>query len=164
MAVVLQTDQTFHAPPANIDLMVGPRRVFYRSNMEFVTGILDTTHGGTNNAVYKDDTVIIYSDGKLISTDITSKELSVLRGMGTSDGSGVTMTELLNDKISGIKTYDNVLLDKDNVDHTVKLPDFLLKTGGTVKGNVNIVGKLTIGEHAEIEYDALTKSIVFNVV
>ena len=42
MGTVLKATQSFHAPPANIDLIVGKRKVYYRSNMEFVTGILGT--------------------------------------------------------------------------------------------------------------------------
>ena len=164
MGTVLRATQSFHAPPANIDLIVGKRKVYYRSNMEFVTGILGTSNGGTGNSSFTDDTVIVYSGGKLISTDVTGKELSVLKGIVSDSSGGTTMTDLLNEKISGIKTYDGVLLDKDNVNHTVKLPDYLLKTGGQVSGNLQVVGKVTVGEHVDIKYDAMSKCVVFDIV
>lgn len=164
MGTVLRATQSFHAPPANIDLIAGNRKIYYRANMEFVTGILGTSNGGTGNSSFTDDTVVVYSDGKLISADVTGKELSVLKGINTGGDDGVSMTDLLNDKISGIKTHDGVLLDKDNVNHTVTLPDYLLKTGGDISGKLSVLEQITVGEHVVIRYDAMSKCVAFDVV
>lgn len=160
MAIVLTSRQSFHAPPANVDLLLGNRQIYYRSNMEFVTGILGTTNGGTGNASFKDDEVIIYSGGKFISSGISKEELDALKGV-TSDGE-TTITQLLNSKVSGIFTAQNVQLDK-NSDNNVTLPDYLLKTGGTVTGNLTVNKKLRVG-NVEMAYDSNTDSVSFTVV
>ena len=164
MGTILRATQSFHAPPANIDLIAGNRKVYYRANMEFVAGILGTSNGGTGNSNFTDNTVVVYSGGKLVSADVTGKELSVLKGMNAGSDENVSMTDLLNDKISGIKTYDGVDLDKDNLNHTVTLPDYLLKTGGNISGKLSVFEQITIGEHVVIKYDAMSKCVAFDVV
>lgn len=163
MATVLKSDWSFHAPPANVDAFVGNRKVYYRSNMEFVTGILATSNGGTGNSKYDDDSVIIYSNGKFISAGVTKKELSVLKDITAGSSGDVSMVDLLKSKVSGIKTNSGDELELDDESNVV-LPDYLLKTGGDVSGNLGVKGKFVLGDHIEIKYDSDSKSVVFDVI
>lgn len=155
---------SFRAPVHNIELLDDyNRRIYFKANLEFADGILPILHGGTGNNGFANDQVIIYSDGKLISSGVTKAELSTLSGIPTEneDHNSVNMVDLLNSKVSGITTEDNTLLDKNPDTNIVKLPPFLNKTGGgTVNGNVEVTGSLTIA-NVIIEYDEVTESIVF---
>lgn len=164
--VIASNTPSFHAPPANIDARIGNRKVYYRANMEHVTGVLGTSNGGTGNTKFENEEVVIYSGGKLISSGITKDELSALKGISVPSEEGdsaTTLVDLLNEKVSGILTAGGVLLDKDD-DKNVKLPDYLLKTGGTVRGNLEVVGDMTFGEHLTVSYDETTNSVAFILV
>lgn len=79
MSILSVPKLSFQAPPANIDAYVGNRRVYYRANMEFVSGVLSSEHGGTGNTSFENDQVIVYSDGKMISSGITTGEIANLK-------------------------------------------------------------------------------------
>lgn len=153
---------SFNAPPRNIDLYINGQAVYYRSNMEHVTGLLDIANGGTGNNKFTEDRVIIYSGGKLVSTSITKKELEALSGLPTtsSDGTSINMMDLLGDKISNINTADGVPLDKENC--VVQLPDYLLKTGGEISGNLTVKGDFKVGS-LKMAWDDVTKCISFSI-
>lgn len=154
---------SFKAPPNNIDLYIGGRQVFYRSNMEHVTGILPIINGGTGNNTFNEDKVIIYSKGKLVSTNITKEELETLSGISikTEEGTPISMIDLLGGKVSTITTYDGTPLDMDECE--VKLPDFLLKKGGTINGNLTVEGDFKVGS-LKMAWDDVTKCISFSIV
>lgn len=137
----------FHAPPVNVDLFGDHgRQIYYRSNLEHVAGILATSNGGTGNTEFKEGELIIYSSGKLISSGVKTADLSE---MGS--------------KVSGISTYDGTALTIDEKTKVVKLPDYLLKTGGTVSGDLVVQKSLTVG-NVNIHFDNTSQCVAFTMV
>lgn len=163
MAIV-RTLKSFKAPPHNIDLIVNGRQVFYRSNMEFVEGVLAVNNGGTGNTKFKDGNVLIYTDGKLVSTDVTQDELNALSGLTveTPAGEPIGVMDLLAEKVSTITDSNGTPLDMDE-NNAVKLPDYLLKTGGTISGNLAVEGEFKVGE-LKIAWNDVTKCVSFSIV
>lgn len=67
---------SFHAPPINVDLFGKfGRQIYYRSNLEHVAGVLSPANGGTGNTSFIDNQIVVYSDGKLISSGIDKTTL-----------------------------------------------------------------------------------------
>lgn len=169
MSVILRgTPESFHAPPINTTAYINGRKAYYTANMENVDGVLGVDNGGTGNSTFKDNEVVIYSKGKFVSAGITSKELAMLSGLApsTEDGSDenpATIVELLNAKISTISTSSGVTLDMDEETRDVKLPDYLLRSGGTVDGDLQVNGDFAVG-NMTFSYDENTGCIVFKVV
>lgn len=175
MAVIIPgTPSSFHAPPMNTTLYINGRKTYYTANMENVDGILAVTHGGTGNRTFKDGEVVIYSGGKLISSGVTKAELATLSGLspGTSGGdtsSGgeqeppKTLVDMLGEKVSTVTTSNGTPLDMDEETGTVKLPDYLLRTGGTIEGNLQVNGAFAVG-NVSIIHDPITNCITFKVV
>lgn len=162
MAVV-KNIQSFKAPPENVDLFIDNRQVYYRANMEFVRGILDVGNGGTGNHYFIDDRVIIYKDRKLIASTITVQELDSLAGIPTVDDKGdpVNLQTLLDAKVSKIGMCDGTPLDMDEKCQ-VNLPDFLLRAGGEIKGNLKVNGEFRVGS-LKMAWDDVTKCISFSI-
>lgn len=79
MAYVLDDRANFKLPPANVDLKVGGQQIYFRSNMEFVDGVLPIANGGTGNTKFTENRVVIYSNGRFISSDITTTQLASLK-------------------------------------------------------------------------------------
>ena len=165
MAIV-KSFTSFKTPPHNIDIIINGRQVFYRSNMEHVAGVLGTANGGTGSSSFIEDSVIIYSNGKLISTDVTRDELNALSGLQIKSGEGessqpLNMMDLLNGKISTITTSDGTPLDMGK-GSSVSLPDFLLKTGGEISGDLTVKKNFKVG-NLKIAWDDVTKCVSFSV-
>lgn len=79
---VLSDRANFSLPPANVDFKIGGQRIYFRSNMEFVDGMLNVAHGGTGNTSFTENRVVIYSNGRLISSDITTVQLATVKKPG----------------------------------------------------------------------------------
>ncbi|WP_304411401.1 hypothetical protein [Bacteroides acidifaciens] len=163
MAVV-KNIQSFKAPPENIDLFINNHQVYYRSNMEFVRGVLDVSNGGTGNHYFIDDRVLIYKNRKIIASTITIQELDSLSGIPTTNDKGdpVNLSTLLNGKVSTISTSEGHKLDMgEGCD--VKLPDFLLRAGGEITGNLTVDKDFKVGS-LKMAWDDITKCISFSIV
>ena len=166
MAVIVAgTPTSFHRTPINTTLYIDGRKTYYTANMENVDGVLDVPHGGTGSNTFTDGEVVVYSDGKFISAGITKKELSTLSGLSPSEGTGdgetpaKTIVELLNEKVSVIALPDGTPLDMAD-DGKVRIPDYLLKTGGTISGNLQVNGGFAVG-NVMIAHDPITDCITF---
>ena len=162
MAIV-RVLKSFKPPSRNIDLIINGRSVYYRSNMEHVDGVLDIAHGGTGNTKFNDGKVIIYSGGKLVSTEVSQEELNALNGLSvkTDKGEPISMTDLLNEKVSTITTSDGTPLDMGE-GSSVKLPDYLLRSGGTVEGNLTVNKEFRVGS-LKMAWDDVTKCVSFSI-
>ena len=166
---------SFKVPPVNIDIYTSNgRSIYYRSNMEHVTGVLGVSNGGTGSSVFKENKILMYSGGKIVSTDVTKDELDALSGLPTTgtDSEGntvpINMVDLLNGKVSGVRVRndsDNTqssLLDMDSNNH-VLLPDYLLKTGGTISGNLTVNGDFKVGQ-LKMAWNDVTQCISFSII
>ena len=164
MAVV-KNIQSFKAPPENIDLFINNHQVYYRANMEFVRGILGVENGGTGNHYFIDDRVLIYKNRKIIASTITIQELDTLSGIPTTDGNGdpVNLSTLLDSKVSYISTSEGKKLDMEKGTCNVKLPDFLMRTGGEITGNLTVDKDFRVGS-LKMAWDDITKCISFSIV
>ena len=72
--VILQDPKAiFQLPPNNIDLFVNGRQIYYRSNMEFVDGILPISHGGTgmDGNDLTEGNLLAYKNGTFVSSSYT---------------------------------------------------------------------------------------------
>lgn len=162
--IVSNTPSSFHAPPINTTLYVNGRKTYYTANMENVEGVLGVPHGGTGNNTFKEGEVVIYSKGKFISAGVTKEELGMLSGLslGITEDNPKTLVQLLGGKVGEIKTSDGTPLDMDD-ESAVTLPDYLLKTGGMISGNLQVNGAFAVG-NVSIVHDPVTGCITFNPV
>lgn len=110
-------------------------------------------------------------NGEIVQTGFTKEQVEQLITDGTLTTSQKvehvsdtrSLVERLNDKIGAIKTANGATLDKDDGADSVTLPDFLLKTGGTINGNLQVNGGFAVG-NVTIVHDPITGCITFKPV
>lgn len=117
----------------------------------------------------KDDTYTKYNaTGEIVGTGFTKEEVEALIASGMLKPSEKpkppdtrSLVERLNEKLSTVKVAGGVPLDKDG--DSVTLPDYLLKTGGKVSGNLQVLGEMTFG-NVKIVNDPITRCISFKPI
>ena len=88
-----------------------------------------------------------------------------LSGIPTTDGNGdpVNLSTLLDSKVSYISTSEGQKLDMEKGTCNVKLPDFLMRTGGEITGSLTVDEDFRVGS-LKMAWDDITKCISFSIV
>ena len=124
MATLRSEKSIFQLPPNNIDLFVDGRQTYYRSNMEFVDGILPVTNGGTGTNTFEEGNLLAYKDGTFVSSPYTETYFEDMEERFRVIGN------------SQIAKADGTLLERNEETGVITLPDFLSHEGGNMSGPI----------------------------